>query len=222
MIPIRSATLIRGLVATAALAAVATVVRPAVEAEARTSSAVQGSRHDAWLSGLKGKHKQLFDSPTPGGGIMLVHILNYYDTYNKAYNVSDRDINAIGTFYGTTTFLGLNDAMWAKYRLGEHLELAGADGRPAAVNPWRTAPQILGMSLPQASIEALQGRGATFILCNNALEIFAGLLAQKRGLDPRVVYEDMKANVLPGVTLVPAMVIAVEKAQRAGFTYQRQ
>jgi intracellular sulfur oxidation DsrE/DsrF family protein len=112
--------------------------------------------------------------------------------------------------------------MWAKYRLGEELALNGADGRPATLNPWRSAPQILGMTLPQASIESLQQRGATFIICNNALEIFAALLAQKRGLDPKVVYEDMKANILPGVTLVPAMVIAVEKAQAAGFTYQRQ
>ena len=78
------------------------------------------------------------------------------------------------------------------------------------------------MSLPQASIESLQGRGATFILCNNALQIFSGLLAQQRGLDPKAVYEDMKANILPGVALVPAMVIAIEKAQEAGFTYQRQ
>jgi intracellular sulfur oxidation DsrE/DsrF family protein len=217
---IRRTTVLRGLAAAVAIATVAAVARPA--AEARSASEVQSARHDAWLAGLKGKHKQLFDSPAPSGGIMLVHILNYYDTYNKAYSVPDREINAIGTFYGGTTFLGLNDAMWAKYRLGEELALNGADGRPATLNPWRSAPQILGMTLPQASIESLQQRGATFIICNNALEIFAALLAQKRGLDPKVVYEDMKANILPGVTLVPAMVIAVEKAQAAGFTYQRQ
>ncbi len=216
----RRPTVLRGLAAAIALATAAAAARPA--AEARSASELLSTRHDAWLTGLKGKHKQLFDSPTPSGGIMLVHILNYYDTYNKAYNVPDREINAIGTFYGGTTFLGLNDAMWAKYRLGEELALNGADGRPATVNPWRSAPQILGMTLPQASIESLQRRGATFIICNNALEIFSGLLAQKQGLDPKVVYEDMKANILPGVTLVPAMVIAVEKAQAAGFTYQRQ
>ena len=78
------------------------------------------------------------------------------------------------------------------------------------------------MSLPQASIESLQKRGATFILCNNALTIFAGLVAKKRGLDPAAVYEDLKANILPGVILVPGMVVAVEQAQRAGVTYHRQ
>jgi intracellular sulfur oxidation DsrE/DsrF family protein len=32
----------------------------------------------------------------------------------------------------------------------------------------------------------------------------------------------MNANILPGVELVPGMVIAVEQAQRAGLAYHRQ
>jgi hypothetical protein len=32
----------------------------------------------------------------------------------------------------------------------------------------------------------------------------------------------MKAHILPGVTLVPGMVIAVDQAQRAGISYHRQ
>ena len=49
-----------------------------------------------------------------------------------------------------------------------------------------------------------------------------GLLAAKRGLDSKTVYEDLKANIIPGISLVPGMVIAVEQAQRAGLTYHRQ
>lgn len=181
------------------------------------------SSNDKWLEGLTARHKQLFDSPQPAGGIGLVHIMNYYDTYNKAYGIADQDIDAVGTFYGGTTFYGINDAMWSKYRIGEFLETKDpATGKPATVNPWRTAPTIIGMSLPQASIERLQQRGATFILCNNALGIFSGLLAQARGLDASVVYEDLKANILPGVHLVPGMVVAVEQAQKRGLAYHRQ
>jgi hypothetical protein len=32
----------------------------------------------------------------------------------------------------------------------------------------------------------------------------------------------MKANILPGVILVPGMVVAIEQAQKAGLTYHRQ
>jgi hypothetical protein len=176
-----------------------------------------------WLDGLKGKHRQFFDTPAPNGGVPLVHILNYYDTYNKAFGVKDADIDAVLTFYGATTFYGLNDAAWSKYKLGEFLETNDpTTGKPAVANPWRAAPVVLGMTLPMASIEALQRRGATTIICNNALTIFSGMLAAKRGLDPSVVYEDLKANILPGVELVPGMVVAVEQAANAGLSYHRQ
>ena len=174
-----------------------------------------------WLKGLTAKHKQFFDNPSVNN-VALVHVMNYYDTYNKAFGVKDSDINAVLTFYGATTFYALNDAAWSKYQLGEFLDAKDASGKPATANPWRAAPVILGMTIPTASIEALQKRGATMILCNNALTIFAGMLAQKRGLDAKVVYEDLKANIIPGVNLVPGMVIAVEQAQRAGLSYHRQ
>jgi len=176
-----------------------------------------------WLKELKGKHRQFFDNPTPNGGVALVHVMNYFDTYNQAFGVKDADINAVLTFYGATTFYGLNDAAWAKYRLGEFLDTNDpATGKPATSNPWRAAPVVLGMTIPAASLESLHRRGATLILCNNALQIFSSLLAAKRGLETKEVYEDLKANILPGVQLVPGMVIAVEQAQRAGLTYHRQ
>lgn len=112
--------------------------------------------------------------------------------------------------------------MWAKYRIGEFLEANDAGGKPATKNPWRAAPVALGLTLPQASIESMQKRGATFILCNNALTIFSGMLAKARNLPADSVYADLKANVLPGVTLVPAMVIAIEKAQERSISYHRQ
>ena len=34
--------------------------------------------------------------------------------------------------------------------------------------------------------------------------------------------KELRANLLPGVTIVPAMVIAIEKAQEAGIRYNRQ
>jgi hypothetical protein len=220
-------TLVRPLtiatsVAIVAVAATVVINSGALEAKATaTASSIEPS--NKWLDGLKAKHRQFFDAPADGGGIPLVHVMNYYDTYNKAFKVKDADIDAVLTFYGATTFHGLSDAAWAKYRLGEFLSINDpATGQPATRNPWRAAPVILGMTLPAASIEALQKRGATFIICNNALGIFSGMVAAKRGLDSKVVYEDLKANILPGVELVPAMVIAVEQATRAGLSYHRQ
>jgi hypothetical protein len=216
------------MIASIAVAATVTVAAARVGTAAAEPAKVLSVSHgpkepsNKWLEGLTAKHKQFFDAPTTNGGVPLVHVMNYYDTYNKAFNVKDADIDAVLTFYGATTFYGLNDAAWAKYQIGEFLETNDATGKPATANPWRAAPVVLGMTLPQASLESLHKRGATLILCNNALTIFSALLAQKRGLDPNAVYQDMKANILPEVDLVPGMVIAVEQAQRAGLSYHRQ
>jgi hypothetical protein len=204
----------------AALAVVTSLVAMAPAPAARSANRAPAPA-DAWLK-RTAKHRQLFDSPTSNGGIPLVHIMNYYDTWNKAYGVPDRELQAVGTFYGATTFFGLNDAMWGKYRLGEFLGEKDGEGKLATKNPWRSAPVILGMNLPQASIESLQKRGATFILCNNALGIFSGMLAKARGLDADAVYQDLKANILPGVELIPGMVVAIDQAHDAGLSYHRQ
>lgn len=178
---------------------------------------------DEWLNRITGSHRQLFDMPTEGGGLPMLHILNYLNTYNTAYGAKDSDINAIGTFYGFTTLHGLNDAMWAKYRLGEIINIKDASGQPATKNPWRTEVQVLGMTLPAASTEALQKRGVIFLLCNNALTLFSGNVAKARGQEQPAVYADLKANMLPGVILVPAMVIAIEKAQTVkNVAYNKQ
>ena len=214
------------LVAAAGTLAARASASASLQAAPTASSSTQSSTTappDTWLKGLTGKHRQLFDTPSPGGGIPLVHVMNYYDTYNRAYGVPDSDIDAVMTFYGGTTLYAVNDAAWAKYRIGEFLDAKDAGtGAPAVANPWRATPVAMGMELPAASVEALQRRGATFIVCDNALTIFAGMLAKARGLEPAAVHADLKASLLPGVELVPAMVIAIEQAQRAGVSYHRQ
>ena len=209
------------------VAAAALVARPTpARATAPIASTARGgvpTPSDHWLKGLTSKHRQFFDSPAPAGGIQLVHIMNYYDTLNRVYHVKDADIDGVGTFYGTSTFYGLNDAMWAKYRIGEFLAtIDPTTDRTATANPWRANPTILGLTLPQASIESLLERGATFILCDNALHIFSGLLAKARGLDAGAVYNDLASNILPGVELVPGMVVAIDQAHAANLSYHRQ
>jgi hypothetical protein len=59
-------------------------------------------------------------------------------------------------------------------------------------------------------------------LCNNALGAWC-LELQARGKGKAdAIQQELAANMLPGVTAVPAMVIAIEKAQAAGIRYNRQ
>jgi hypothetical protein len=46
-------------------------------------------------------------------------------------------------------------------------------------------------------------------------------LAKARGETAEAVYEDLKASRVPGTILVPAMVVAINRAEEAGFSYIR-
>jgi intracellular sulfur oxidation DsrE/DsrF family protein len=179
---------------------------------------------DRWLLGLKGRHRQLFDMPDPEAGLGLLHVMNYIDTYNRAYATKDRDVNAVVTLYGRTIPLGMNDAMWAKYPFGRMLSLTdAATGQPLARNMF-AHPQpgdAFANGSFGASIEALRGRGVTFILCNNALGVWSGRLARAGLGAADVIRAELTANTVPGVTIVPGMTVAINRAQEKGITYMR-
>ena len=76
--------------------------------------------------------------------------------------------------------------------------------------------------MPGLGLENLQKMGTTFLLCENAFGGWcAELEARKKGKAADLQAE-LRANILPGVVVVPAMVIAIEKGQVAGIKYNRQ
>lgn len=177
---------------------------------------------DKWLVNMKGKHRQLFDMPHPSEGVPLLHIRNFLMTYHDAYGMADKDINAIGTLYGKTVPLAFQDSMWGKYKLGESLHLTdAATNAPLARNMFAHPQQgdAFAFGVFDASIEALQKRGVLFLLCNNALGFWVGQLAKGGMGTAEAIRADLLANLLPGVVLVPAMVVAINKAQEHGFSY---
>jgi hypothetical protein len=197
---------------------------------------------DDWIQTVKGTHRCLFDFPQHKNGMPLLHILNYLNTYSAAYKTTPGQVGAVGTFYGiggqSSIPLAFNDAMWAKYGLGAYTGLKDASGKPHTRNvlykPTATdanllmeavqSPPIpaLAPAVPALGIESLQKMGTTFLLCANA---FGGWCAELEARGKGKVADieaELKANMLPGVIMVPAMVIAIEAAQRAGITYNRQ
>lgn len=207
-----------------------------------STAAAQSSSPDAWLGEVKGKNRCFFDFPRHMNGAGLLHILNYLNTYQAAYKSAPGSIGAVGTFYsigpGSSIALGFNDAAWAKYALGEYHGLKDAAGKPYTRNPFlrptkselhllmqaMQTPTIpmFGDVMPAIGIESLQKMGTKFLMCGNALGAWcAELEARGKGKAPEIDKE-LRANLVPGVTIVPAMVIAIEQAQAAGIAYNRQ
>ena len=207
----------------------------------RVASAQEAGADD-WIKEVKGTHRCLFDFPQHKNGFPQLHILNYLNTYATAYKAAPGQVGAVGTFYSVGTQssipLAFNDTIWAKYALGEYTGLKDASGKPYTRNVFNRptaqdlhlliqamgTPNIPALSeaIPALGIESLQKMGTKFILCNNALGLWClELEARGKGKAPDIEKE-LRANLLPGVTLVPAMVIAIDKAQEAGIKYNRQ
>jgi hypothetical protein len=182
---------------------------------------------DKWISALTGKHRQLFDMPNHENGMGLLHVRNYLNTMRDTYHVTHPDVTAVVTLYGMSTLMGFNDAMWKKYGIATPLKVMDGSNTAATSNVFNSAPagspslSLTGapLAIPaDASISALQQRGAVFIMCNNAFHLWMQLLGGG-GTKSADMGKEFLDNMLPGVHLVPAMVVAINQAQMHGCTY---
>ncbi len=62
-------------------------------------------------------------------------------------------------------------------------------------------------------------RGAMFCVCNLAISVYSGMLAQKMGKDPREVQKEWMAGVLPNIEVVPSGVWALGRAHEKNCAY---
>lgn len=222
------------LAGTAAAVGIGAVATPGVldadEIRAMRAASAPGPTvkpDNSWLQGIKGSHAQIFDMPAPNGGFPLLHVRNYLQTYASAFEQRHPHVLAIVGLYGFTTPMAFNDAMWAKYRLGAASEVNDRVTRAAAtrnVFASAAAGELLGaearIDIPgDSSIAALQAIGARFIVCNNAFNFWAARIGQATNQTPAAVRAEMEANMLPGMIIVPAMVIAMNQAQAEGASY---
>jgi intracellular sulfur oxidation DsrE/DsrF family protein len=223
-----------------ALAAAAAAALPLKNLRAAAPAAQGGA--DAWLAEVPGQHRCFFDFNAHKNGVPLLHILNYINTYMQAHGAQAGQVGAVGSFYGigggSSIALGFDDATWAKYGLGEYLNLKDASGRPYTRNVFHRPTEADGHLLSQAmnvpalpmfggamvacGIENLQKMGTKFLMCNNALGAWTFELAARGKGEQATIAADLLQHLLPNVTIVPAMVVAIERAQAAGVSYNRQ
>lgn len=222
----------RGFLGRVAAATAAAMVSPRwVGARVTPDSGRPGPGPDDWLDRLTGTHRCFFDAPQHGDGLPQVHVFNYINSYKTAYGARPSDINAVLTCYGApgaaTMPLAWNDAMWAKYRVGELIGLVDpATKQPVTRNvfwtPRQGDPILFGGAYAMAGLANLSEMGTTLLMCNNAFIAWCGWMASQGRGDAAAIEKEIRANLNPGVITVPAMVIAIEKAQGRGIAYNRQ
>ena len=165
----------------------------------------------SWVEQLKGSHKQVFDMSDMERGLLVVK--NWLDAWQSIYGLKHPQVNAVIGIASRAYPVNANDAMYRKYPLGEQWNLTDPDtGKPTLRN--------LHLSGGEAKVQALQARGTVFWMCNNALINISGRLAKAANATPEAVYADLRANLNPGVIVVPAHTMLLGICQERGCSYE--
>ena len=200
----------------------------ALAASGFATARAQGASHptagpewdETWMTRIKGKHRQLFDGMTVNSGFGLVMTRIWLMTNNSAYKIPEKDLSAVLVVRHESICIAMNDSIWAKYKLGEVFNVTDpTTSKPAERNIFATTAGFWAPPFAQASVEALKASGVIMCACNMALGHYSEVAGGKIGVDKDAAAAEWKANLLPGMTLVPSGVLAVGRAQEHGCNY---
>jgi hypothetical protein len=209
----------------AAIGAAAAVVFGSKAAVAQTARApFQPARHDqdAWLDTVPGKHRTFIDASTvSGAGEAILYASNLYDANASGYSLTDADIAVVVCLRHFATTFAYNDAIWAKYGKVFSGMLNFTDPKtkqPPATNLLNSPDYGMALSNFGRTIPAVTKRGTHFAVCDMATHFFSMQLATQTGGNADAIYKELAANLIGNSHLVPAGVVAVNRAQERGYT----
>jgi hypothetical protein len=181
-------------------------------------AAKEGPWDSSWLDQLTAKHKQIFDVSAYADGGGLFYAKNYFNAHRDAFGTTYPDVQAVLGIHGDAYPIVFTDAIWARYDFGRRVKAKDPrTGKPALRNVlWQPRE---GEEMYEYSVNALQPRGAKFILCNNVLRFITRTLARETRATYEATRTELIAGLLPNVTVVPAMVVALGLAQERGCSY---
>ena len=206
-----------GTLAAAAAAGLASLTPRGLGAQPRRRDAARSAdpSYNAWLNRITGRHKMIFDAPEVNGGMPVIWPRVWLNTTNDNYGTTDAQNAGVVVLRHAAIPLAMQDALWAKYNLGDVFSIK--DGETPATRNVFAKP--LPLPIAGTGVEQLLAKGVLFGVCNIALTIYSGAVAQKMGLDAAAVKADWVAGLLPGVQVVPSGVLAVAGAQEKGCGY---
>lgn len=175
---------------------------------------------DKWLNQIPGGHRIVFDNTTPAGTELgLFFARNYFTSNKQSYGLKDSDLAVVLVVRHKATPLAYNNAMWAKY--GEILsKMSGfvdpKTKQPPKVNVYATKAKG---SKQEPLIDVLVSEGAQFAVCNMATQAVTGMIARATGGKPQAIYKELTGNLIGNARMVPAGIVAVNRAQEYGYSY---
>ena len=200
---------------------------PWANAQAAFSSAPKtgptGQLDDSWTAKLDGKKLRTdFDAPEINSALALHQANAVMANYRDVVGTPEQDLGLVVVIRHRAIPMAFNDVIWEKYEAGVDLKLKDpTTGEPAKRNPFLNAVKGDKYALvdPSTSLQSLYDRGVIYLGCNNAAMGWAYMLAKKAGTKVEDVRAELKANLIPGMTLLPTGIFAVVRAQNVGCSY---
>jgi intracellular sulfur oxidation DsrE/DsrF family protein len=201
-----------GAVGAGVSSAVGTGAANAQEQPAR-SGPWQPAHHsqDDWLDQLPGVHRFVFDTTSPAGfANALVYVNNYFTASGNEYGLKDADSAVVIVARHDSTPFAYNDRMWEKY--GKPLAERGA-----FVDPSTKQPPVV--NIYRSGLDGLLHRGVRLAVCQMATRRLAATIEKAGGPGTDVVYAELIANLMPNSQMVPAGIVALNRAQERGYAF---
>lgn len=177
------------------------------------------------------RYRQVYDVAKINNGVFLNNIKNSLNGFQFSFGSDRAEINLVAALHGAANLLNFDDAMWAKYQLGEFADVKDPKtGAPATRNIFFPSSAVKSNRDPEdersiyqdRSIQGLQARGVHFLICHTATEEQSRRLIKRFGLkdSPETIVKDLIAHRIPGTMVVPSMVTVIAILQLEGqFSY---
>jgi len=181
------------------------------------------ARHDKddWLDQPSAKHRLLFDAITSDGVAEALAFAGNFIRVNKTdYGLENNELGVVIIVRHRATPFGYNDAMWAKYgtALARFTPIEDPKTKEAPkVNVYNSADYP---SLPNrgTTFESLAKQGVQVGVCSVATRALAGMVAGAVSGNADAINSELIANLVPNARMVPAGIVAVNRAQERGYT----
>jgi intracellular sulfur oxidation DsrE/DsrF family protein len=207
----------------AALGAGRLIARPQAPATGSWSPA----RHeqDDWLDTLPVKHRFVFDTTTAAGfGGAVLFANNYFIANMNGYGLQNSDLAVVIVARHHSTAFAYNDAVWSKYGAIIAAQINFMDpktNQPPKGNLYNVTGYGTTLENYGVTVETLLKRGVHLAVCQMATRALAGAISRSAGGTADSVYNELVSNLLINAHMVPAGIVAVNRAQERGYSFVR-
>ncbi len=207
----------------ASLAALA--VGGAALAKAQTATTRwEPARHDKddWLDKIPGKHRLVFDTTTPDGlGDALAFAANYIRANRTDYGLQNSDLAVVIVVRHRSTPFAYSDAIWAKYAAPIAARIKFQDPRNnqiAKQNVYNFDDYGDLLQNRGVTLDAVSQMGIQLAVCSSSTRATAGVIAAATGGKVDEINAELIASIAPWSHMVPAGIVAVNRAQERGYS----